>query len=211
MKKPFNVIVCYGVEGGAPGSHEASVCKVVPQDAGLGSFAAAPSVSATRKAITPPGFCRKAAWGDGGWKLGTRPEKGSVVELSPGEVLLCGPPPALYAVAKRMAPAKGVAALVAPASTTPISTAAADAPLGDFMPVGDLGRFAGTPAKYIDFVIGDDGRIQFKVKGIKGGGCKKHAKEIEKILGMKVASDTATSEMYESVEQTSQATVSLRR
>lgn len=42
-----------------------------------------------------------------------------------------------------------------------------------------------------------DGRVEFKVRGLKGAACKDVAAAIQKATGFAVASDTATGEMFE--------------
>jgi hypothetical protein len=53
-------------------------------------------------------------------------------------------------------------------------------------------------------VTSESGKVTVKVECVKGSECKKLTADLEKALGATV-SDTPTSEMYEQVNQTTQA------
>ena len=63
----------------------------------------------------------------------------------------------------------------------------------------------------IEFVFAPDGSTSFKVKGVKGGGCKDVAKAVVKATGFDVESDTPTSEFYEVATSAVQPTVKAGR
>ena len=52
------------------------------------------------------------------------------------------------------------------------------------------------PNHRVEAVIHPGGRIEFKILGIPGAGCKPIAKKIARALGMEVDEDKATSEFY---------------
>ena len=49
----------------------------------------------------------------------------------------------------------------------------------------------------IEFTVGTDGKVAFKVKGIKGTGCSDVAKAVRKATGFAIESDKTTPEWYE--------------
>lgn len=49
----------------------------------------------------------------------------------------------------------------------------------------------------IEFTVGTDGKIVFKVRGIKGAACSDVAKAVRKATGFTVESDKTTPEWYE--------------
>lgn len=61
----------------------------------------------------------------------------------------------------------------------------------------------------VEATIHPDGRIEFKVKGIAGAGCKPIADKIAKALGVEVIENKATSEFYdeEAAEETTKVKV----
>lgn len=62
----------------------------------------------------------------------------------------------------------------------------------------------------IEFVFSPDGSTSFKVKGMKGGGCKDVAKAVATATGFEVDSDTPTPEFYEAATSHTAPTVKAR-
>lgn len=127
-----------------------------------------------REVEVPKRGCRRAAWGGTKWNVQRRPERaGTRVQLGPGEVLVCGSPMKLKALAKALpTPALAVA----------------------------MGRAAGLGADLQQVVIEidiKDGVVRYKINGVKGPACTGVAKALTAALGLNVISDSPTAEYYE--------------
>lgn len=168
-------VVCFTEATATPQEREAACARLgihgMPSTpAGLGGAPPPP-----REVEVPKRGCRRASWGGTKWTVQRRPERaGTRVRLGPGEVLVCGSPMKLKALAKILpTPALAVA----------------------------MGKATGLAADLqqvtVEVVIGQDGVVRFKINGVKGPACTGIAKAIKAATGLDVISDSATAEYYE--------------